>query len=324
MNYCMIKKVFFVFIAVANFLIVSAQPPTEIDTSKEGDTPIDTLENKLEFWEDSIATFSSDLQKKIIESERLDACYKMIPLFAQALKEPGSFEYPFDNLEFISKAYAPDNSFRIMTWLVRLDNAGYRYFGTLQMNNSENKLIPFYHIKKPIENLGKVTLGLDKWYGAIYYNVSKVSHNKTDYYMLYGWDGNDFLSNKKVLDVLYFEDGKPQLGAPIITYKSQMQQGVFNRMFLEYNSAATVNLNYDEDLEMIVYDHIGPEDGKSFGMYPTYIPDGTYEALKFENGIWQYVEKVFHETQDEAPIPSPLFKDKGPLPVELPKNKKGN
>jgi len=300
------------------FCGLKAQPPLEIGDETEKETiPV----SQLEFWEDSVATFSDDLQKKITETERLKTCHSMIPVLAQALKQENSFSYPFDDLEFISKTYAPDSTFRILTWLVRLDEVGYKYFGTLQMNNTENQLFPLFHIQEPIDNLVKETLPLNKWYGAIYYNITKVSHEQKDYYMLYGWDGNNLLSHKKVLDVLHFEADKPVLGAPIIEYESMMQQGTFNRVFLEYNKGATVNLNYDEDLKMIVFDHIVPEDGKSFGMYPTYIPDGTYEALKFENGKWQYVEKVFHQTQDEAPIPAPLFKDKGDLPFELPKNK---
>jgi len=296
---------------------LKAQPPIEIGEETEVEK---TFVSQLEFWEDSVATFSNDLQKKITEDERLETCYAMIPILVKALKQDNSFSYPFDNLEFISKTYAPDSTFRMLTWLIRLDEVGYRYFGTLQMNNDDNQLFPLFHIQEPIVNLVKETLPLNKWYGAIYYNITKESYQQKDYYMLYGWDGNNLLSHKKVLDVLHFEEGKPVLGAPIIEYESDMQQGTFNRIFLEYNKGATVNLNYDDDLKMIVFDHIVPEDGKSIGMYPTYIPDGTYEALKFENGKWEYVEKVFHQTQDEAPIPAPLFKDKGPLPVELPKN----
>jgi len=307
---------------IFSFLIFSsaisvAQPVTEISNKTLDE---DTIMTRLEFWEDSLTTFSNAIQKKVTENERLEACYNMIPVFVQALKEDDSFSYSFDDLEFISKTYAPDSTFRLLTWLVRLDEVGYRYFGTMQMNNENNDLFPLFHQQEPIENIMKATLNFKQWYGAIYYNITKVSHQQKDYYMLFGWDGNDMLSQKKVLDILHFEKGKPVLGAPIIEYKTPIQQGTFNRMFLEYNKEATVNLNYDADLDMIVFDHIVPEDGKSFGMYPTYLPDGSYEALKFTKGKWQYVEKVFHQKQDEAPIPAPLFKDKGPLPVELPKN----
>jgi len=311
------QQLIWIVLLVAYSALLTAQPP--IDIGKE--TEVEKMAvSQLEFWEDSVATFSNDLQKKITQDERIEACYSMIPILVQALKQDNSFSYPFDDLEFISKAYAPDSTFRMLTWLVRLDDVGYKYFGTLQLNNAENQLFPLFHEQEPIENIMKETLPLNKWYGAMYYNVTKVTYAQKDYYMLYGWDGNNLLSNKKVLDVLHFKEGKPVLGAPIIKYESKMQQGTFNRLFLEYNKGATVNLNYDSDLQMIVFDHLVPEDGKSFGMYPMYIPDGTYEALKFENGMWQYVEKVFHQTQDEAPIPAPLFKNKGDIPFDLPKN----
>lgn len=307
-----IKTLFVVsLILVTGF--VYAQPPTEIGQAKPADQP----KSKIEFWEDSIATYTNNLQNKVIEKERLVTNKQIIPLLVKALRVPGSFNYPFDNLEYIAKAYAPDSTFRLLTWFVKLDNGESRYFGAIQQNGADNKIIPFFQNKTEITDIRNAKLNPQKWYGAMYYNITKVSDKKRDYYMLYGWDGGSFLSTKKILDVLYFDEDSIKLGAPII--QSKMGNEPISRLILEYKKEAAVSINYDEELQMIVYDHIIPEDGKSFGMYPTYIPDGSYEALQFKNGMWQYVEKVFHQTQDEAPITVPLFEDKGPPPVTIPK-----
>jgi len=287
------------------------QPPIEIGNT----VPKENHYSKIEFLEDSIVTFTNDLQNKVIAEDRLAVNKSIIPLFVKALREPGSFNYPFDNLEYIAKTYAPDSTFRMFTWFVKLDNGESRYFGAIQQNDEENKIIPFFQNKTEITDIRNAKLNPQKWYGAIYYNITKVSDKQRNYYMLYGWDGGSFLSTKKILDVLYFDEDSIKLGAPII--ESKRGKEPISRLILEYKKEAAVSINFDEELQMIVYDHIIPEDGKSFGMYPTYIPDGSYEALQFKNGMWQYVEKVFHQTQDEAPITAPLFEDKGPPPVDI-------
>jgi len=306
-------KIFFLYCSIFIASWVYGQPPIEIGNA----IPKENAYNKIEFWEDSIATYTNDLQNKVVDEDRLLVNKKIIPLLVKALREPDSFNYPFDNLEYLAKAYSPDSTFRLLTWFVKLDNGESRYFGTIQLNNERNDIVPFFQNKTDIIDIRNAKLNPQKWYGAVYYKITKVSDKKKDYYMLYGWDGGSFLSNKKILDVLYFDEDSIKLGAPII--QSKMGDAPISRLILEYKKEASVSINYDEVLEMIVYDHTIPEDGKSFGMYPTYIPDGSYEALKFKNGMWQYVEKVFHQTQDEAPITVPLFEDKGPPPVVVPK-----
>jgi len=308
-------KAFFVVCLMLITGLAYSQPPMDIGNAVPKE---EQQYSKLEFWEDSIATYTHDLQNKVVDEDRLLTNKKIIPLLVKALREPGSFNYPFDNLEYLAKAYAPDSTFRLLTWFVKLDNGENRYFGAIQQNNENNKIVPFFQNKSDIVDIRNAKLNPEKWYGAIYYNITKVSDKKRDYYMLYGWDGGSFLSTKKILDVLYFEGDSIKLGAPIIQTKND--EAPIHRLILEYKKEAAVTINYDDTLGMIVYDHIIPEDGKSFGMYPTYVPDGSYEALKFKKGIWQYVEKVFHQTQDEAPITVPLFEDKGPLPVSFPKN----
>ena len=73
---------------------------------------------------------------------QLEACYEFIPEFVNALKTPGSYNYEFDSLKKVSIVYAPDNTFRIMTWMTQLmepdgQNFTYRYFGAIQKNKLE-------------------------------------------------------------------------------------------------------------------------------------------------------------------------------------------
>jgi hypothetical protein len=58
----------------------------------------------------------------------------------QALRTPYSFHYGFDSLKTISRLYAPDSSFRIITWQLMKDFSYYRYKGAIQMNTKDGSV----------------------------------------------------------------------------------------------------------------------------------------------------------------------------------------
>ena len=92
-----------------------------------------------------------DLGDSIIDGTnewvRLDALTDFIPIFKHALKFPGSYNYPFDSLSFMHKIVAPDNTFRIYSWVLKFDNRTFRYYGAIHFNDPEKlKLIPFFPV----------------------------------------------------------------------------------------------------------------------------------------------------------------------------------
>ncbi|MEZ4883108.1 MAG: hypothetical protein R3E32_00135 [Chitinophagales bacterium] len=243
------------------------------------------------------------------DSVRLTYCYKFIPTLVNALKTPNSYEYPFDSLKSVSILKPADNSFRIFTWTIPLlASSTYRYFGAIQMNSGELKLIP---LEDKSANAGQAedkVLDAANWFGALYYNIKQVTHNNKKYYMLFGWDGNNERSDIKVLEVLQFEEGKAVFGAPIIEVVREDEPLVVKHRFLmEFQDKAIVNLNFDVSQGKIIFDHLEPKDEKSKGYYFDYIPDGTYEGLEFVDGMWKYVPKVYHAVLQTAPVPKPLF-----------------
>ena len=68
---------------------------------------------------------------------------------------------------------------------------------------------------------------------------------------------------------------------------------------------------YDEDMGMIMYDHLISETNEPAKKF-TYVPDGDYEAFKWVNGKWQHVEKVFtfKLLDGQAPVEKPLNESK--------------
>ncbi len=245
------------------------------------------------------------------DSIRLVYCQQFIPALVQTLKTPNSFHYPFDSLKNVSILKPADKSFRIFTWTVPLlASSTYRYYGAIQMNSKELKLIGLDDKSANAGEAEDKVLEPSNWFGTLYYSIKQVSHAGKNYYMLFGWDGNNERSDVKVLDVLHFdEEGKALFGAPIIEVVREGEElAVKHRFVMEFQDKAIVNLNYDPSQNKIIYDHLEPKDEKSRGHYFDYIPDGTYEGLQFVDGMWKYEAKVYHEVLQTAPVPKPLFK----------------
>jgi hypothetical protein len=75
---------------------------------------------------------------------------------------------------------------------------------------------------------------------------------------------------------------------------------------LEFSAEASVKLNYDQALGMIVFDHVISMEGQH-GEGPTYVPDGSYEAFKIMKDKLVYLEKLPVTVLKDAPRPSPVL-----------------
>lgn len=269
--------------------------------SEESRTQIETIE-------DTLAILGFTIINDSIPEERFAACRKMITSLVQALKEENSFEYPFDRLKNISIQYPQDSSFRIFSWQLYVDQNDYRYYGAVQMNTSELTLFPLIDRSYQVEKVEKEILPPEKWYGAVYYNIKQLNGPNGKYYLLFGYDGFEFFRKRKVLEVLSFDhEGKPVFGAPVFEMQVENHTPeVKNRLCLEYSAEASVRLNYDAALGVIVFDHLILMGGQ-YGEGPVYVPDGSYEGFRIENGELVHVPKIWDQVQEEPPRPMPIL-----------------
>ena len=85
-----------------------------------------------------------------------------------------------------------------------------------------------------------------------------------------------------------------------------MQQNP-GRLILEYKKNASPRLVYDKEQDMIIYEHLVSQSGEAKKKY-TYIGDGDYEGLKWKDGKWVHIDKIFTQTtkEGEEPIPNPV------------------
>lgn len=277
--------------------------------SEDGSVFTAEQQQHLEVMEDSLAVFAYGMIADTSAERRFLFCRTFIPLLVETLKTPNSFHYPFKELESISIQYPPDSSFRVITWQLYVDVDDYRYYGSIQFDNDELKMTPLIDRSFQVEDPTRTVLFPENWYGAVYYKIKEVEGPAGKYYLLFGFDGYQFFRKRKLVDVLAFDgEGKPYFGQQV--FRDEETGAMKSRLMLEYYAESSVRLNYDEMLELLIFDHLieiqGPE---SAG--PVMVADGSYEAYKLApDGYWYYQPRVFDEVSEEAPRPFPVLDNK--------------
>jgi len=298
-------KKFFIVVSCISCLCAHAQPSN----------PSIKQLNKIE---DSLATYSHDMIFATEASARFYADSVFIKTFVRALETPYSFSYPFDSLQTVSKLYAPDSSFRIFTWQIERDESYFSQFGAIQLHTKDGslQLIPLFdqsdYAADPVDSARSNR----NWIGALYYNIIMKEYKGKKYYTLLGYDDNDMASTKKWIEVLTFDNNdQPVFGGKYFDYKADSikpAQPAY-RFCLEYKKDARARMNYDPEMDMIIFDHLISESNE-LGKKYTLIPDGDYEGFKWSNGKWTHVDDVFGHQKlkdGQAPMPKPFYDDNG-------------
>ncbi len=247
--------------------------------------------------------------------DRFSADSQFTRTLVRALQIKNSFYYPFDSLISIAKVVPPDSTFKIFTWQLAINGDVIRQHGAIQMNTSDGSLQLFPLIDKTdlIKNLEDTVTSNHAWIGAIYYKIVEEKALGKTYYTLLGFDDNNMVSDRKIIDVLTFQNGQPVFGGPYFSFKnSSTHSGSMDRYIMEYKKNASPKLSYDAEMGLIIFEHLVSETGEPKKKY-TYIPDGDYEGLKWKDGKWVYIEKIFNQVTPEGkePVPQPILDSKG-------------
>lgn len=271
-----------------------------------------TLQKK----EDSLKHLAKNLIVDSLTAGRMRNDSLFVKTLIRTLQVKNSFYYPLDSVQGISKLYAPDSTFRILSWTLSFDDYYSRQRAAIQMRTTDGslKLIPLRDYSEFTENPLDSVRTKDNWIGAVYYNIIKTEHKGKNYYTLFGIDDYSVRSNKKWIEVMTFnERNQPIFGGPLFTFeRDSVKRPALNRFSIEYKKEARTLVNFVEDEGMILVDHLISETDEPDKPY-TFIPDGDYEGFKWENGRWVHINKVFDfKLKDgEFPMPDPLRDDQG-------------
>ncbi|MBO9561982.1 MAG: hypothetical protein J7621_04380 [Niastella sp.] len=286
----------------ASLLILAVMAsPRSLQAQKISAADRATLQKK----EDSLKEFSARMVFDSITANRFRSDSQFVRTFVRALVTKNSFYYPFDSLN-ISRLYAPDSSFRIFTWQMKKDEYVYHQKGAIQVPTKDGslKLFPLFDASMFTKNPMDSVRNVRNWIGALYYRIIMKEYNGKKYYTLLGFDDFSVNSNKKWIEVLTFnQNGEPVFGGPFFSYKNDsIKKAVQTRFSIEYKKEAKTFLNYDPEIDVILVDHLVSESDEPEKRW-TLVPDGDYEAFKWQNGQWVHVDKLFNQMLKDGDFP---------------------
>lgn len=294
----------------------------------------------LRLKEDSMKNYALQIVRGINTSDRFKADSLFTRTLMRGLVLRHSFQYQFDSLPTISIQMAPDSSFRIFTWQMAISENMVRHHGVIQMRTPDGSLKRYPLIDKTVitSHLHDTVANNFGWIGAIYYKIILKKENGRNYYTLLGFDANNIRSDRKIIEVLTFNNDEPVFGGRYFSFAPNEPQSKtpISRYVMEYKKDAGPRLSYDPELDMIIVEHLVSESGEPNKKF-TLVGDGDYEGFKWQGGRWVHIEKVFNYVTPlgQEPVPNPLRDNGGnlmdnkvgepddtkPTPAEKPKKK---
>ena len=200
-----------------------------------------------------MANYQSELQQLFedvytapTDNQRYLASESAVKLFTEALSVENSIRWQWDFGSKVSVLTAPDKKFRIITWPVVNDVGEYECFGLVQALNERTKEYDVYELhdrSELIVNRQEEILGPDRWLGAVYQELITTTYENRTYYTLLGWNGVDYLTQRKIIEPICFKSGgsQPQFGQNLFRKEPNLR-----RVVLEYTKTAMVTLRYEE------------------------------------------------------------------------------
>jgi len=210
----------------------------------------------------------------------------------QFIVTESSYSHNLDKVPYLGDLRSPDNSFRMITWNVTLRDGTYDYFCFIQMKPVNNDTSIWFELTDHHKSTRRPeyrNLNKDNWYGSLYYSIIPFKKDKKTMYVLLGWEGNNLMSNKKIIECLYFNTkDEPVFG------KSLFQTNRINkrRVVFEYSKEAYLMLRYNEKMKSIIFNRLEPSRPELKGIYSFYQPIMIFDAYQYKKGEWVLLEDV--------------------------------
>ncbi len=197
-----------------------------------------------------------------------------------------------------------DSSVILLTWQKDIGSHPLSYGGYALIND---KAIPLTQSSLLDRDAEYMQYGHSDWYGALYYNMRPLKGDKSSY-LLFGYQQNGKFDKTKVADVLIVKEESIQFGGEhFVTENPESRDDIKSRKLLTYSSDTNASFNYNEALDMIIFDHLMPRMGQQESQGSTYVPDGTYEGYEWKNGRFVYQAKIFDHIYESAPRPEAIL-----------------
>ncbi len=181
----------------------------------------------------------------------------------------------------------------VVSWNVELNNQTNAYGAVVVFSGKKNEqavqALRFKRsttLRPTLDEKSRYTA--KEWPGAVYYEVLLQHQGSRPVYTLLGWDGADNIRTRKVVETLSISGSKLKFGVPIIS----AGRGSTKRYILEYSDQVSATLQWREDLDMIVMDHLSPPSPDLEGQTAFYGPDMSYDGFVWKKNHWVLEEDV--------------------------------
>ena len=201
------------------------------------------------------------------------------------------FNHRFTNLRYLGQITSPDSLLKIITWNLVLRSGPSQYFCYLIRKQEPGKENRIYRLttdyrEEPVRNDTIYTVS--DWYGALYYDIKPYKVDNSQCWIILGIDyGNSFIT-RKIIEVLSFAPDNSILFGRKWFAAGEMIK--FRDVF-EYASNGMMSLRFSSD-SSIVFDHLVPFSPALKDDRQYYGPDYSFDAYKFENGLWRLTINV--------------------------------
>ena len=239
---------------------------------------------------DSLNKYGKAIIESSTDEQKAAANTKFKAVLEEVLANNASFDVDFSKVDKISVLKA--HQLKIYNWTLPHTDGTYTYFAFTQFKTADDKVIVTELIDKSaeLEKLETKTFTANTWFGALYYEIIHDKKIGEDYYTVLGWDGNNLMTNKKVIDVIVVDSkGNIKLGAPIFKMEKRTQR----RVIFEYSKNASMSLKYHPKQQQIIFDFLVPSSSRVKGIYEYYGPAlDTFDALTLDKNKWVYEKDV--------------------------------
>ncbi len=234
--------------------------------------------------------------QKIINStlyqDRKKANEQFYALLKKAVQEDDSIRLDLRKVSNLMQVINNDTTLRILTWAILDAQNSYHYYGFIQRVADEQYFWEELNDQsKSITLPEKQELTSNNWYGCLYYDLLEIDNGLKTINTLVGWDGNNSMSHKKIIDHLFFDQNdSARFGAPIMR---EAKNAYRYRKIFEFSGDLKMTLDLQSaPKKRIVFDHLSPSNPSLIGVYEYYGPDLTFDAYEWGGRFWDYVSDI--------------------------------
>lgn len=237
------------------------------------------------------------------------------------LRKPEAWTVLFDSIPGFSRVCSADEQILLYTWMIHRSDGHFEYNGCV-MQRPDPKMPPVLtwleDISDTLSQPENKILTAPQWYGCLVYAIIQPEKKNPASYTMLGFDGNDGISRKKIIDILSVRrNGQISFGGPVfVKYGSKTRRVIF-----EYSAKSTFRLSYDyqtiyyrkpgkknkvleETLDILVFDRLVPLRAGLEGQFQFYVPEtNVLDGFRWTKGKWLYVKEIDARNPETESVP---------------------